>query len=116
MKDLTSADLRALARDVIAGESAADVKTKARWRAIVKGGKDTATRTLALLSTLLTYAVEEGYRADNPARGIVLPSCNKRKIHLDASASCGKVDPVFTDAALRVTDVALRVRTERGAA
>jgi len=83
VKDLTSADLRAFMRDVIAGKTAADVKTKARGRAIVKGGKGTATRTMALLSTILTYAVEEGYRADNPARGIVLPSYNKRKIHLD---------------------------------
>jgi integrase len=84
VKDLTTADLRAFLRDVIAGKTATDVKTKARGRAIVKGGKGTATRTMALLSTILTYAVEEGYRADNPARGIVLPSYNKRKIRLDA--------------------------------
>lgn len=84
VKDLTTADLRAFMRDVIAGKTATDVKTKARGRAIVKGGKGTATRTMALLSTILTYAVEEGYRADNPARGIVLPSYNKRKIYIDA--------------------------------
>jgi integrase len=83
VKDLTTADLRAFLRDVIAGKTAADVKTKARGRAIVKGGKGTATRTMALLSTILTYAIEEGYRANNPARGIVLPSYNKRKIRLD---------------------------------
>ncbi|PVE25953.1 integrase [Microvirga sp. KLBC 81] len=85
VKDLTTADLRVFLRDVIAGKTATDVKTKARGRAIVKGGKGTATRTMALLSTILTYAVEEGCRTDNPARGIVLPSYNKRKIHLDAS-------------------------------
>ncbi|WP_201836217.1 tyrosine-type recombinase/integrase [Microvirga zambiensis] len=84
VKDLTTADLRAFMRDVIAGKTATDVKTKARGRAIVKGGKGTATRTMALLSTILTYAVQEGCRADNPARGIVLPSYNKRKIRLDA--------------------------------
>ena len=70
---------------MIAGKTATDVKTKARGRAIVKGGKGTATRTMALLSTILTYAVEEGCRSDNPARGIVLPSYNKRKIHLDTN-------------------------------
>ncbi|MBQ0819474.1 integrase arm-type DNA-binding domain-containing protein [Microvirga sp. HBU67558] len=85
IKDLTTADLRAFLRDVIAGKTAADVKTKARGRAIVKGGKGTATRTMVLLSAILTYAVEEGRRGDNPARGIVLPSYNKRKIHLDTS-------------------------------
>lgn len=84
VKDLTKADLRAFLRDVIAGKTAADVKTKARGRAIVKGGKGTATRTMVLLSAILTYAEEEGRRGDNPARGIVLPSYNKRKIRLDA--------------------------------
>jgi integrase len=69
-------------RDVIAGQTAVDVRTKARGRAIVKGGKGTATRTMALLSTILTYAVQEGYRTENPARGIVLPAYEKRKVHL----------------------------------
>jgi integrase len=93
VKDLTTADLRAFLRDVIAGKTAADVKTKARGRAIVTGGKGTATRTMVLLSAILTYAVEEGRRGDNPARGIILPSYNKRKIHLDTSqyAALGRV-------------------------
>jgi integrase len=84
VKELTTADLRGFMRDVIAGKTKADVKTKARGRAIVTGGKGTATRTMALLSTVLSHAVEEGYRPDNPARGIVLPAYEKRKIHLDA--------------------------------
>jgi integrase len=84
VKDLTTADLRAFLRDVIAGKTADDVKTKFRGRAIVKGGKGTATRTMALLSTILSYAVQEGMRPDNPARGIVLPSYRKRKFHLSA--------------------------------
>lgn len=83
VKDLTMTDLRSFLRDVIAGKTAADVKTKFRGRAIVKGGRGTATRTMALLSTILTYAVEEGLRSDNPARGIVLPSYSKRKFHLE---------------------------------
>src|SRR4051794_25975043 len=84
VKDLTTADLRAFLRDVIGGKSAADVKTKARGRAIVTGGKGTATRTMALLSSILTHAVEEGCRGDNPARGIVLPAGDRRKVHLNA--------------------------------
>jgi integrase len=84
VKDLTTADLRQFLRDVIAGKSAADVRTRARGRAIVRGGKGTATRTMAFLSTVLTYALHEGYRPDNPARGIVLPSYDRRKVHLDA--------------------------------
>ena len=92
VKDLTTADLRAFLRDVIGGKSAADVKTKARGRAIVTGGKGTATRTMALLSSILTHAVEEGCRGDNPARGIVLPAGDRRKVHLnvDQYAALGR--------------------------
>jgi integrase len=85
VKDLTTADLRQFVRDVISGKSAADVRTGPRGRAIVTGGKGTATRTMAFLATVLTYAVQEGYRPDNPARGIVLPSYEKRKVRLDAA-------------------------------
>jgi integrase len=84
VKDLTTADLRGFMRDVIAGKTAADIKTKARGRSIVKGGRGAATRTMALLSAVLTHAVEEGHRAGNPARGIVLPSYERRRVHLDA--------------------------------
>jgi integrase len=38
---------------------------------------------MAFLGTVLNYAVHEGYRPDNPARGIVLPSYEKRKARLD---------------------------------
>ncbi|WP_375458342.1 tyrosine-type recombinase/integrase [uncultured Enterovirga sp.] len=83
VKDLTSADLRGFLRDVIGGKTAADVKTKVRGRARVTGGKGTATRTMALLSTILTYARDEGYRPDNPAVGIRVPAYNKRTGRLD---------------------------------
>lgn len=84
VKDLTAADLRGFVRDVIAGKTAADVKTKARGRARVTGGEGTATRTLALLSTILSYARDEGYRADNPAMGVRAPAYKKRTGRLDA--------------------------------
>ena len=70
IKELTPADLRGFVRDVIAGKTAADEKTKPHGRAIVTGGKGTATRTMALLSSILSYAVKEGYLTANPAKGI----------------------------------------------
>jgi integrase len=83
VKGLTNADLRAFVRDVISGKSgAADARV---GRRAVTGGKGTATRTMAFLGTVLTYAVAEGYRGDNPARGIVLPSYEKRKMRLDTA-------------------------------
>jgi integrase len=80
--DLSSADVRGFVRDVIAGKTKLDIKTKLRGRSIVTGGKGTATRTTALFSSILTYAVGEGYRTDNPARGVVLPSYKKRRERL----------------------------------
>ncbi|PVE24309.1 integrase [Microvirga sp. KLBC 81] len=84
VKDLTSSDVRAFLRDVIAGKSKADIKTGKRGRAIVEGGRGTATRTIGLLGGILSYAVEEGYRTDNPAKGIKRPADKRRTIRLDA--------------------------------
>jgi integrase len=84
VKDLTTADLRAFMRDVIAGRTKADVKTVKRGRAIVEGGPGTASRTMGLLGGILSYAVDEGLRAENPANGIVRPADNRRKARLDA--------------------------------
>ncbi|UDL95813.1 site-specific integrase [Lichenihabitans sp. PAMC28606] len=83
IKDVSSADIRAFLRDVSSGKTAADVKTKARGRAIVTGGRGTATRTLGLLGGIFTHAVEEGHRADNPVTGVVRPADKKRSMRLD---------------------------------
>lgn len=68
--DLTRSDLQKFQLAVAKGKTATDVKTRPRGRAIVTGGKGSANRTLALLSSILTFAVNEGHRADNPAKGI----------------------------------------------
>src|SRR3954454_20316672 len=74
VKDLTQADLRAFLRDVITGKTKAEFTAKGGRRAFVTGGSGTATRTMGLLGGILGYAVEEGYRPDNPAHGIVKPA------------------------------------------
>jgi integrase len=83
IKDVTSTDVRTFQRDVTAGKTAADVKTKARGRAIVTGGRGAATRTLGLLGAIMEYAVGLGYRSDNPVRGVRREADRKRKIRLD---------------------------------
>lgn len=67
---VTRADIRRFLQDVATGRTAADVKTKRRGRAIVKGGQGTATRTVGLLGGIFSYAVDRGIIRDNPVRGV----------------------------------------------
>jgi integrase len=83
VKDLTAGDIRRFLQNVTSGKTKADIKTKARGRAIVTGGKGTAARTGGLLGGILTYAVNEGYRPENPARGIIRPKDGTREWRLD---------------------------------
>ncbi len=69
-KDLTPNDIKRFMSDVANGKTAIDEKTKAHGRARVTGGKGTANRTTALVASILTFAVSEGIRTDNPVRGI----------------------------------------------
>jgi integrase len=88
VKDFTTSDAGRFQRDVISGKSAADVKTKKRGRAIVTGGKGTAARTMGLLGGIFSYAVSEGYRPDNPIKGIVRPKDGTREWRLDDAGYC----------------------------
>ncbi len=83
VKDFTRIDAGKFQRDVIAGKSAADIKTKLRGRAIVTGGKGTAARTMGLLGAIFSYAVSEGYRSDNPCNGIVRPKDGTHEWRMD---------------------------------
>ena len=83
VKGFTPTDAKSFQRDIIAGKSAADVKTGIRGRAIVRGGKGTAARTMGLLGGIFSYAVDEGYRLDNPISGIRRPKDDTREWRLD---------------------------------
>ena len=83
VKGFTPTDAKSFQRDIIAGKSAADVKTGIRGRAIVRGGKGTAARTMGLFGGIFSYAVDEGYRLDNPISGIRRPKDRTREWRLD---------------------------------
>jgi integrase len=70
VRDVSAGDVRRFMAAVAAGKTKGDIKTGKRGRAIVIGGKGTATRTVGLLGGIFSYAVTEGYRTDNPVRGI----------------------------------------------
>lgn len=58
-------------RDMIAsGATAKTAKTKSRGVSRITGGEGAATRTLRIFSVVLSYAVERGYIASNPAIGV----------------------------------------------
>lgn len=68
--ELGKHDLQRFLNHVAEGKTATDEKTGLRGRAIVKGGQGSANRSLDLLASMLTYAVELEWRTDNPARGV----------------------------------------------
>ena len=79
VRDLTSVDINKFISDVTAGKTAAVVKTGKRGKAVVEGGPGTAARTAGLLGGILTFAVNQGVRPDNPSRGVRRPAGKRRK-------------------------------------
>lgn len=82
VRDLTTPDIARFMRSVAAGKTADDIKTCLRGRAIVKGGRGTAARTVGLLGGILSFAVSEGVISVNPARGIKRPADERREVRL----------------------------------
>lgn len=82
--EITRADVERFMRDVAAGKTATNVKTGQHGRAIVKGGKGAATRTVGLLGGVFAFAVSREMRADNPVRGVKRYPDRKSEIFLSA--------------------------------
>lgn len=70
VRDVSRTDIERFLRDVAGGKTAVDVKTKLHGRAIVTGGKGTATRTVRLLGGIFSYAIRLGMRSVNPTHGV----------------------------------------------
>lgn len=68
--DVTRADIKRFLQDIAIGKTSVNEKTGLRGRAIVKGGKGTATRTVGLLGGIFSYAFDCGLIESNPVRGV----------------------------------------------
>lgn len=95
--EVTRADIERFMRDVAGGKTAADVKTGTRGRAIVEGGKGTATRTVGLLGGIMSFAVARRFRGDNPVRGVKRYPDKKGETFLSA-AELGRIGAALADA------------------
>ena len=82
--EVTPADIRKFLKSVAEGATATDVKTGIRGRAIVKGGKGTASRTIGLLGGIFTFAIELGLIKDNPVHGVPRYADKKNERFLSA--------------------------------
>jgi len=84
VEEMSQTDVEAFMRAVIAGETATDVRTGPHGRAIVKGGRGTAARTVSLLGGMFSHAIRLGWRDrnDNPVRGVDKPKDQMRRLRL----------------------------------
>ncbi len=97
VSEITRADIERFMRDVAAGKTAIDEWTRARGRAIVEGGKGTATRTVGLLGGIMSFAVSRQLRPDNPVRGVKRYPDRKGETFLSA-AGLGRIGAALADA------------------
>jgi len=92
VRGLTSADIARFQADVAAGKSHADVKTGKRGRAIIKGGRGTAARSLAVLAAMLQFAVNQKLIPENPAKGVELLKLDRKERFLSEVEIVGLAD------------------------
>lgn len=83
---LTPEDVRRTFAAIRDGKTATDEKTKARGRAIVRGGEGTARSAIRLLRAVITWAINEGLASENPAAGVKVGSDGYRETILETPA------------------------------
>lgn len=92
-RSVTQKDIEDMQRDIAAGKTAYDEKTRLRGRAIVKGGKGVAARCVAILGAIFTFAIRQGYAQTNPVKGVAtFCGAKKERFLIDAEyEKLGKV-------------------------
>lgn len=67
IQSLTKGDIENAQARIAAGDTKADVKTKSRGRAIVRGGRGVARSAVMSLSACLSWAIDQEFIGTNPA-------------------------------------------------
>lgn len=69
-RDIARRDLEKLQADVLSGKTAQDVRTRARGRAIVRGGPGAAGQMIRSTAAMFAWAVQQEIITANPAVGV----------------------------------------------
>ena len=110
LKTVNNALVDKMMVDVANGKTAINEKTGLHGRAIVRGGKGTASKCVALLSAMFNFAIRRDLISENPAHGVKKFKENKRDRFLspeefkrlaEAIENVGEVNP-FAIAIIRV--------------
>jgi hypothetical protein len=87
---ITKSDVERAQRQITNGETAVDVRTRRRGRAIVRGGAGIARRSIAALSACMSWAIDQGIRPDNPCARVKKPPQRKLERYL-SRAEAGRL-------------------------
>jgi integrase len=79
LRDLRRVDIAKAAKAIMDGETATNVRTKARGAARVRGGLGVARRTLQTVAAMFAWAIDQDLMATNPAKGVRLPRAAARE-------------------------------------
>ncbi len=89
---LRRADIEKAQQDILEGKTAADVKTKKRGRAIIRGGRAVARGAIVSLSSCYSWAVAQELVADNPVTKVKKLAPTKRERFLSEKEAAALLD------------------------
>jgi len=92
VRDLNRRDLERLQADVLSGKTAKDVRTKARGRAIIRGGPGAAGQTIRSTAAMLSWAVMQEILPHNPAIGVQKITARRRERFLTTAEARHMID------------------------